>query len=218
MPFRRRRKTQARRRRPAGFATRPKFIPRGLAFKRFNQLSTKCFYFKTAGSIDTGPTSQIFFNWNVQNITGTPPPQMAALFQMYDEYKVLSMRVRLFPANVGIESDSAIVGSNALSRGDQIIWSDQKGDAVVVAPISIAERINYGSCRMINPRRPITRVIFRPTGHPDWGKCQDPAAQPDSWTGNINLYGVAVTVTTGVGRPLWYLTRTYKILVRGRRS
>jgi len=217
MPYKRayRRRAPARRpRRNNQLATRPKFIPRGLAYKRYNNLSTKVFYFKESGEITTGTTGTFFVNWNVQNIVTAAPAQVADVFKLYDEFKVLAMSVKLFPANVGIESDTAILGSNGLLRGDQIVWSDQKGNVTVTAPANIQAIINQGSARLINPRNPYARTLYRAKGNTEWGKCENPAVVPDSWDGSVSIYGQE---TTNVAlRKLWYWSRTYKIIVRGR--
>lgn len=208
--------TRRRRRRNNQLATKSKFVPRGLASKRYQNLSTKVFYFKTAGVITTGTTGTYFNTFNVQNIVATPPAQLTHIFALYDEYKMLAMRIKWFPANVGIESDTAILGSNGLLRGDVVIWLDQKGDIATTAPANINAIINQGSCRMINPRNPQGRVIYRPKGHPDWGKCENPAVVPDQWDGSVNIFGQETTLVAL--RKLWYYTITYKVLVRGRRA
>lgn len=200
-------------------------MPKSYAFKRHNQVATKVFWLKLNGQIDV-PTNQqgggvsIF---RTRGINQIPVPQgRNEIFTLYDQYKVLAMRVRWFPANVGIEpgvTDTGIPGFTAqTARGDQVIWSDQRVDATQQVPQLISEVINNASARMINPRRPQTRVIYRPKGVPAWGSCVDPTTQPDQWNGGIYHIINNATPSSVTGRPVWFYTLTYKLLVRGRRQ
>lgn len=207
-----------RRRPPAGLATRPRMMPRALARKRFNQVSTKTFWFKDNGTISNTVTGTYYTPFLTQNLVTSTPPGFDDLCKLYDEFKVLGMYIKFFPANVGIEADSALFVSNGLLRGDAIVYSDQRGDVVPSAPQSISDKINQASCRMINPRRPYSRAIFRSTGNPDWGGCESITQQPDQWVGGIYIFGQNTSILTLPALPLtlWYWTRTYKVIVRGR--
>lgn len=223
MPYKRsryvpRRRFNFRRRRPAGFGTVPRMMPRSLARKRFNQVSTKVFYFKDNGTINNtiGGTYQGF--WSPQQLVTSSPEGFDAACGLYDEFKCLAMYVKIFPANVGIESDTALFANQGFLRGDAIVWSDQKADPTAQTISNISQRINQASCRMINPRRPYSRRIFRATGNPLWGGTAVPSTSPDQWIGTINMFGQNTTSVNppGAARPLWYWTRQYKVIFRGR--
>lgn len=212
-----RRRYAGRRRRPAGLATVPRMMPRSYAFKRYNQVATKVFWLKLNGTQQVDPQGSALAIFRTRGINQQPVPAgKNEIFTLYDQYKILAMRVRWFPANVGTEPGVPPV-SDPLLRGDQVIWSDQRVDSTQQVPQFIGEVINNASARMINPRRPYTRVLYRPKGVPAWGSCIDFTTSPDSWNGAI--YHIVNNATPSpTNRPLFYYTLTYKVLVRGRRQ
>lgn len=216
--YNRRRPAYRRRRRVPGLATRPRMMPRTLAMKRMNQVGTKVFWFKRNGIITPNLAGTRYSYWRTQEINDpqTTPIGWPAVKTLYDQYKVLAIKVRLFPANVGIESDSAIFASNALLRGDTVVWTDQRYQPN--APATISEVINNASTKMINSRRPYARTLFRARGNPEWGDTQ--SALPDSWDGSIEMLfnNASPAPATGTAPTLWYWTVQYKVLVRGRRQ
>lgn len=204
---------------PSGFATRPRMMPKSLARKRFNQVSTKVFWFKDNGQIQNNIGGFYQRNFVTQDIISPIPQGFASVTNLYDEYKVLAMKIKFFPANVGIEPDSSLFASAGLLRGDAIVWSDQRPDNNPPATISsISDKINQASCRMLNPRRPYTRTIYRSTGNPDWAGTAVLSNTPDSWNGVISIFGQNTTPVNPPAAPitLWYWTRQYKVLCRGR--
>lgn len=220
MPFRRsyraRRPPARRRRRPAGYATRPRMMPRSLAMKRMNQVSTRVFWFKQNGVISPNTTGTNYSFWTARGFNAASPTGWAALRTLYDQYKVLAIKVRFFPANVGIEPDSALFANNALLRGDTISWTDQRFDTTAVTPTAISDVINNASARIINSRRPFSRVIYRGTGYPEWAQTVGPTT-PESWNGAIEFLVNGATPASAASIPiLWYYTVQYKVIVRGR--
>ena len=224
MPFPRRRfRRRPRARRPAhrALATVPRMMPRSYAFKRHNQVATKVFWLKLNGLTNTDAQGANLAIFRTRGINAQPVPAgKDAIFTLYDQFKVLAMRIRWFPANVGTEPGSGVAGPLQvyMARGDQVVWSDQRVDASQQVPQFISEVINNASARMINPRRPYTRIIYRPKGVPAWGSCIDPITSPDQWNGAIYQLINNSTPAATSGRPLWYYTLTYKIVVRGRRQ
>lgn len=206
-----------RRRRPAGLATRPRMMPRSLAVKRFNQVSTKVFWFKKNGLLQPDLAGNLYSFWTTHEFDASPPAGWPLLRQLYDQYKVLAVKVKFFPANVGIEPDSALFASNALLRGNTAVWSDQRYDPLAPAPTSIGQVINNASARLINSRRPYSRTIYRATGYPDWAQTNGPTTV-DSWNGSVEMLITQATPAPATGSPptLWFFTVQYKIIVRGR--
>lgn len=202
------------RRKSRALATRPRMMSKGLAFKRHNQVSSKCFYFKQNGQIATpGAQDSFYQQFRTQNMLVPPlPTNILDLFSLYDQYKILAMKVRLYPANVGTEPGQ-VLASAVWNRGDQIVWSDQRVDTAIV-PIFVSEVINNASAKMINPRRPYARTIFRAKGHPQWGSCVNYQNDPDDWDASIEILGNNATP----GRTLWFYTIQWKVVVRGRRQ
>lgn len=224
MPFNRRtgrhrRAGRTRRPRTYGLATRPRMMTRTVARKRFNQVHARVFWFKRNGLIQPDLVGENYSFWNGRelNNAATAPVGWNELRSLYDQYKVLGIKLRLFPANVGVEPDSAVFASNALLRGDVAVWNDQRFDGTTTSPTNINQVINIASCKMINARRPYTRRIFRARGYPGWANTQGPATQ-DPWNGSIEMLinNASPAPATGTAPTLWYYTVQYKVLVRGR--
>jgi len=218
--YRRGKRARGKRRRDPDLATRPRFIPRGLARKRYHATDSKVFYFKTNGEAHSDAVGVYNGSFNTRHITQNPTlfPQFTTLKQIYDQFKVLAIRIKFFPANVGIESHDAALGTDyTLLRGNCITWNDQRADNVL-PPLNISEVINNASARMLNARRPFTRSLFRARGFPEWGAADAPVTE-DSWNGGINvLVTDATEASTGISPLLWFWTATYKVVFRGRRN
>lgn len=142
------------------------------------------------------------------------PVGILDVFKLYDQYKILGFTVRLFPANVGTEPGTGVVGPPVFNRGDQCWWTDQRFDSTALQPLFISEVINNASTRMMNPRRFQRRSIWRATGNPEWGSCIDYTTDPDDWDGSIEFLGNNATPDY----PLYYYTIQWKVIVRGRRQ
>lgn len=223
MPYKFSKYRRRRARRPAntGLATRPVFKTAMQKMRQQQQVSQKLFYFKVNGQSSTpAGSSNNYFAFRTKGFTVLPDlvtpsviPQRDNVFAMYDQYKVLSMRVKWFPVNVGTEPGQ-VLAQGIFNRGDQVIWSDQRFDDTAQVPILISEILNHGSARMIQPRRFQTRSMFRPKGFPRWGSCEDFVDNPDPWNGAIQM----IVNNATEDRPLWYYTLTYKVAFRGRRQ
>lgn len=221
MPYTRRYRNRHRRA-PAkrGLATVPRMMSKSLTFKRSQQISTKVFYFKQNGVISPDLAGNYYGNWRSANFLTAPAPfGVLDLFGLYDQYKILGYTVKWFPANVGIEPDSALFVSSGLLRGDCITWTDQRFEPTNPQPVNISGVINNASCKMINPRRPYRRSIYRSKGNPEWGSCQNYTTAPDSWDSSIEMLVNGATASTATATPvLFYYTVQWKIVVRGRRQ
>lgn len=223
MPFRRRyparRRRYGARRRTNALATVPRMMSRSYAFKRHNQVATKVFWLKLNGQTDVPISGGGLAIFRTRGLTQGPvvPFGRQEIFTLFDQFKVLAMKIKWFPADVGTETGVPPV-SAIFNRGDQIVWSDQRVDSTQQVPQFISEVISNASAKMINPRRPYSRTIYRPKGVPSWGSTVDPLVQPDPWNGAIYQLTNNATASAVTGRPIWYYTLTYKVLVRGRRQ
>lgn len=227
-----RRKRNYRRRRPNIYGTKPKFMPRGLAMKRYGQVSTTVKYFKAAGSInsDASGNTQISFLTQYQPVLPANPNRMPDIAdsytfaECYNEYKVLAIKLTLFAANVGTEPGiiTGVPGPNiaGFDRGDAVTYLDQEIRPNEPLPLLITNVMTLGSARMIPTRiSKFTRVLYRKKGLPGWGCCDRnvplPDRVPDPWNAGIFVLGNNARQGLGV-RPLWFFTVAYKIIFRGR--
>lgn len=221
MPYRRRKKTT--RRKPRYLATRPRMMTRNTALKRMNQVSTDLKYFKTNGVLQSDLQGKVKFTWRTQDLVDNPPNGFVYMKELFDQYKCLAIQMKIFPANVGIEPDSAIFTDSAFYRGNTVIWSDQREEPNVQSPDNISDIISDASARIINSRRPYRRALYRPKGEPRWGSTQDQQTEPDTWDGAIQQLTTEaipyIPVTPVTPAPtLWFWTLSYKVLFRGRRT
>lgn len=211
-----------------GLATRPRMMPRTLALKRHNQVSTRVMWFKYNAILNARGSE--FNVWRANGPELLDISQFRSMLDIYDQYKVLGFKIKLFPSNVGIEPHDSLLGTDyTLFRGNHIVWSDQRLDPTLPDPISISQVINTASAKMINPRRPYTRSLYRPRGQPEWGATTDlpppyppvPTAKVDPWSGCIcHFYQDASgpPPASTPDTPLFFYTIQYKVLFRGRRQ
>lgn len=220
MPYRKKtnRKKRYRRKRQAKTGAPITGPPKMTRALRVHQnLTRDCRYFKFIERISSN-TSGNFFNVftplevNLCN-------DFTNWGRCWEEFKVLSIKVKLQPVAIGSES----LGSSAnpaFKRGLTLTWLDQGEpdptftdvDNIIVRP----------SCRTVTPRYPHYRWASRPRGNPEWGKlnAQGGIEEADSWSDTrIRLWGQDYTPITTAGQQTWFFaTIYYKVLFRGRQQ
>lgn len=146
--------------------------------------------------------------------------------KIWEEYKILQIIVRMFPAAVGSESLQENIpppdipsGIASFKRGDVITWVDQ-GDLDV--PTDFNRIIIKPSAKLLQPRKYHKRYINRPYGNPNWGQLDTDGTilLGDEWTDTrIQVFGTNFTPSTVAGSQVWYyVTVSYKLLFRGRQE
>lgn len=223
MPYRKKytaRRRYGHRRRNVGLATRPRMMGKTNALRRKHGVDTKTFWFKTNGVLRTTPSSGQYVPFRTWDITLAGGPQsFFVLANLYDQYKVLGMKVRFFPANIGIESDPIPSPANwPLKRGNVAVWLDQRYDPGAQLPTNISEVIGNNNCRMIQPNRKYALSIWRPRGKPTWGSTKNMNTAGDLWGGEISMLinDASATPPNGVPITMWYYTVQYKVIFRAR--
>lgn len=212
------RRRAVRRRRP-----RRKFVPRSLALKKSQQISTKVFYFKGAGKIAANPAGTIVEDFLTVDWQTTPtamvvpniPGDFDQVSDAYQEYKCLAIRLTLYAANVGTGSATT---QPLLQRGITCIYKDQEVIDPALQPpqTGVVDVINLGSAKVIPSRcEKWKTTIYRASGNTEWGNCDrnTPPAQrfADSWRG-----GIYVLANGCSNNLLWFYTTEYKVIFRGR--
>lgn len=203
-------------RRPRRRAHKKAFVPRALAIKRNEQISTKIFYFKDAGKIAPPPAGNLTFAWSTLQYNTTPPSpniggDFAVISKGYQEYKVLAVKITLYAANIGIESVQP-----GFTRGVTAIYKDQDYKPGQAIPTDITDVINLGSCKVIPSRvDKWSTVMYRSSGNTEWGDCDQYTPQTvmkaDSWSGAIQLLQIGASNAL-----VWFWTSNYKVIFRGR--
>lgn len=215
------------------FGTVARFMPSRLKAERSAQVSTRTFYFKNSGTINSDALGFTKQGWQTQALGGVPAnpnrmPQIADSYtvaELYSEYRIEAIKVTIFAANVGTEvGEIRNIGSGppyeGFDRGNTVMFLDQEIRPNETVPEDILDAINLGSCKMVPSRiSQYSRVLYRKKGINQWGCCDrnvDPLDRiPDPWYASINLLGQYARLGLGV-RPLWFWTATYKITFRGR--
>lgn len=177
-------------------------------------------WFKESRPIESDNSGEIRFALQ------TTTPQNAGDFTnfgiFYEEYKILQVMVKFYPAKVGSESvqNQAVgVGQPLYLRGDTCSWIDQRDDDP--APATIFDVINKSSTRIFQPRRFHKRWMSRPKGYPRWGTLNQDGTinQVDPWVASIRMFGVGFTPSGAPGnQQFFYCQCYYKVLYRNRRE
>lgn len=178
---------------------------------------------------DVGPVSSQLGGFVNDSITGAAVAgsQQFDLFgRIWEEYKVLKIIVKWFPANVGGESLQAPsgtgvpVGAPLLQRGDCVTWIDPN-TPTPPPPSSINDVMGKSSAMIVQPRRLQKRWMSRPRGYPTWGSIGPNGiiANLDPWDGSINMYGDNFTPSIAPGQQVFFWRIAYyKVLFRSRQD
>lgn len=205
-----------------------KFMSKGLAIKRYNQVSTKTFYFKGNGTLQAGAGGLGFAAWSTRTRISPPPPATSYLTpgvpadflrisRCYNSYKILCIKLILYPANVGTESDLPGISTNPFQRGNCVTYFEQDMSRNQQLPTLITQVMNFGSAKMFVPRNKHERTLYRPKGYPEWGQCDSDTPQSswrlDPWWGALFWM---INNGTANGPPISYYQVEYKVIFRGR--
>lgn len=230
MPWRHRRNFRAARRRPTyrrrygvrvgAPLTRTKWTRR----KRVQQnLTRSVYWFKNVITIQSNLNGNFRSVFSPGDVVGAS--DWLNFGTIFNEFKVLKMIVKFFPASVGSESlqeanaPASVPGREAtFKRGDVITWVDQ---GVPVVPGAITDIINKSSAMLVQPRRFHKRYVNRARGYPTWGALNDNGsiAIQDPWDSKIQIFGENFTPIQSPGTQIWYYCQImWKVLFRGRQE
>lgn len=208
-PYRRKRKPQL-------LATRPKMMANFERRKRNLGVDTRVFWFKFPQEIKTSATGSPnqAHVWRISDIVNpvtNPYPNASfwKLCSLYDQYKVLGMKLKMFPSNLQ---------TSIYTRGNTASWIDQRDDPPVILPLTINQVIGNNNARLINSNRFYSTSIYRPKGKAPWGSTKllhTTARAPDPWTGVINVL-IEDASFPAVQACLWYSTVQFKVVFRAR--
>lgn len=188
-------------------------------------LTRDCRWFKYIDTIAT-VTPQGWLRYRLN--PGTAPDleqyiQFQKYASLFEEYKILKMTALFIPAHVGSESlttDSSGTLQPTFIRGNVVTWVDPQGDS---GPVSnMITVMGRPSARLHDPRKKIRISLDRPpSGYPTWGRLS-PAGLvtvPDTWSGEIRMFGQGFMPPSGTNIPAYYYVITYyKILFRSRQN
>jgi len=198
-------------------------------------LTRDCRWFKNVFSISSNSSGNISVVWAPGEVTQCQDFQNWG--RNWEEYKVLSYKVKLQPIAVGSESlQQFTTADGTFKRGLTLTWLDQGEPDTSFN--NVEDIIVRPSCRTVTPRKVHFRWATRPRGNPEWGALDNqgqiapgaiiPNITPvtryppkfDSWQDSrIRLWGEGYTPITSAGTQLFfYATVYYKVLFRGRQQ
>ncbi|AXH74561.1 MAG: hypothetical protein [Circoviridae sp.] len=224
MAFQRRRfrpRRRFRRRYAPGLATRPRMMGRTLARKRAHGVDTRVFWFKENGKISTIATSSQLNYFGTSDLVAVGgPPAFNIIRTLYDQYKLLGMKVKVFPVNPEIDlNPTGVAGARPLRRGNIATWVDQRQEPAPSTVTQISQIIGNNSTRIRNPLKMFSMSLWRPRGKQLWGSTKSLGLHPDPWLGIINMLindASPIGPAPAVPIQMYFFTVQYKVIFRGR--
>lgn len=231
MPFRRRRFNRFRRRggrRRFGGQVGPSLRRTRWTFKKrvAQNITREVRWFKYVGVVTSNALGRLEENYSTGDVGQAK--QFDSYTRIWEEYKVLQVSVKWFPANVGGESQQQPPGgapgpppgAPLLQRGDCVTWCDPNTPSLYPTG-GITDIMGKSSARLINPRRQHKRWINRPKGYPKWGLISPGGVvtTPDAWPGSISMYGDNFTPIQAPGTQQYFYAQVmFKVLFRSRQD
>ena len=194
---------------------------RGMRWKRGNRvaqnMSRDVRWFKDVNSIASDGTGECRFDKATRDVINAGDFTNYAI--NYEEFKILQVTVKFYPAKVGSESAQLPPGQPLFLRGDTVSWIDQRTPDP--NPVAIFDVINKSSARLFQPRHFHKRWINRPRNYPTWGllNVDGTVNTPDSWPAAIRLFGIGFSPGNLPGDQTFFYAQTYfKVIFRNRRE
>lgn len=231
--FRRRYNRRRRNYGTRGTVTR-RWMPSRVWANKTQQMDVRTMYFRV-GDIKLGPEpgeSYIQAAYRTRNLYDFPNatwriPELENMVQIYDEYKVLAIKITWHPMNIYSGGASTQTQNTPLEpyifRGNTASYTDQRWRDPVQNPTEISQMVNFSSFRMHDSNRRFSRTLYRPKSATRWGQCTD-ITQPvpralDSWDGAIFILQQNLQANDSIQeQELWYAVYELKFIFRGRRS
>lgn len=189
---------------------------------RYNQnLSTSSMWFKTCGDITANPANDTCYLRTNPNAV-FPIPSFVNVCRGYEQYKVVRVVVKFYPAFVGSETTTA--APNGYRRGNVVTYIDQPPLNGQPSPGTIATLMGWPSAKLHQTRATIKRWMNRPSGgrYLDWAFITHPTAlglpvvAPDTWDSEIVLFGDDFSTSPQSSKPYFFVEAMFKVVFRSR--
>lgn len=220
MPYQRR-KFNYRRRRPAyrkpNYGRRSKFSK---SARRSQGLSRNVFWFKHTGSIqaNTGDAGRAFYAFGANDATIFNGFRNFA--RCFEQYKVLKVSIKFFPANIGSEDAPPLIPPQTFHRGNVCTWIDQP-PLTNAQPAGINTVLSMPSAKLHPCRSVFKRWMKRPSGartntwtminHDAQGS---PIPQIDAWLSQIRFLGDNFGMINNI--PYYFVEEYVQVIFRSR--
>lgn len=152
-------------------------------------------------------------------------PEFALYCNMYDQFKVTGMRVKLIPRVKTLESAALATaeGAGTITMGKGVIYSVEDRDGI--APSNIASLKRYASCRTHSIYKTISRTYWIDRTKSMWLDCQGLTLLPDiqkavGYNGGLTVYGESLpeVKNTLFNEPWYDVEVQYFCVFRGKAS
>lgn len=150
-------------------------------------------------------------------------PEFALYCNMYDQFKVNGVRVKLIPRVKTLESAALATaeGAGTITMGKGVIYSVEDRDGI--APSNIAALKRYASVKTHSIYKTATRTYWIDKTKSNWLDCQGLTLLPDiqkavGYNGGITFYGESLpeVKNTLFNEPWYDLEVTYMCVFRGK--
>lgn len=222
MPYKKKTFTRRAYRRP-NVGRRPTYGRRPMnRFRRNQNLSRNTMWFKKVGDLTAASPAGVI-NGRYTTNDSFPIPTFVNVCRNWEQYKVLKVITKFYPAYIGSESvTSAAAGYR---RGNVVTWIDQPPlDSQNPATGQITILMGFPSCKLHQPSRVFKRWMNRPRGAVtnEWSQIHHPTAlgvptiDPDNWKSEIRLFGDGFSVNPTTQKPYFFVEMWFKVTFRSK--
>lgn len=184
-------------------------------------LGKDIFWYKKASDLQAAsPSGTMFLVITPGDVY--PIPAFVNTCRAYEQYKVLKVIAKFYPAFVGSEtSTSAVAGYR---RGNVITWVDQPPLGLQPQSGEISKLMGFPSSRLHQSRATIKRWMTRPSGgrFADWAYIRHPTAlgvpdvAPDDWNSQIRIFGDNFSVNPTTQKPYFFVEYMFQVVFRSK--
>ena len=189
---------------------------------RWNQnLGTSAMWFKKSGDITAASPQGVLFDLFSPNDV-FPIPSFVNVCRNWEQYKVVRVIVKFYPAFVG--SETSTIAAAGFRRGNVITWIDQPPLGQQPASGDITILMGFPSAKLHQSRATIKRWMNRPSGgrYANWAFITHPTALgvptivPDDWDSQIRMFGDNFSTNATTNKPYYFYEALFKVVFRSR--
>lgn len=189
--------------------------------KRIGQnLGKNVFWFKKCSDIPADGSGNLFLRINANDTF--PIPNFVNMCRSFEQYKVLKVIAKFYPAFVGSETTTQTATNNGFRRGNVITWIDQPPLGLQPTGGQISTLMGFPSARLHQTRATIKRWMNRPSGgrFMDWAYITHPTAlgvpqiAPDAWNSEIRIFGDNFSTTPQNNKPYFFVEYLFQVVFR----
>lgn len=194
----------------------------------FNQnLSKDVFWFKKCGDIPANASGELYLRITPNDIF--PIPSFVNMCRNYEQYKVLKVITKFYPAYIGSETSTQSPANNGFRRGNVVTYIEQPPFDPQPTAGQISLVMGFPSAKLHQTRSTIKRWMSRPSGgrYLDWSRIQHfppnqqnlvpyPNPAPDPWDSEIRIFGDNFSTTPANNKPYFFVEYLFQVIFRSK--